>query len=469
MTDITLKSRIEQYFKDYESAIIEDVSTLVAIPSVRSEPLEGKPFGYYSYHALETALKMAEGYGFGIKNYDGYVGSIDFNDKETELGIFAHLDVVAVGDGWHSNPFEVKIEDGKLFGRGVSDDKGPAIAALYALKAVKDLGIELKKNVRLVLGTDEECGSDDLKHYFETEEKPKHSFTPDANFPVTNGEKGRFTKKFFSGYIDKKEGKRVVSIKGGEAANAVPGTCEAVVAGFDRDEVEWKALLASIRTDTDFTAEECENGIKIVCTGTSAHASLPQNGVNPITAMLTMLSSLSLDKSESSSRVTSLKELFPHGDYLGKAFGVDMSDKLGELTMTLDILNFENGRVEGCFDTRTPMCAGEENCAMPIASRLRSYGFVIENTDMRAPHYVDENSDFVKTLLKNYECFTGDKGECLCMGGGTYVHDIDGGVAFGAIRKGLETNMHGADEFMYIEDILTAAKIFTAVIIDVCG
>lgn len=469
MTDITLKSKIENYFKDYESAMIEDISTLVAIPSVKSNALDGKPFGYYPYHALETALKMAEGYGFNIKNHDGYVGSIDFNDKETLLGIFAHLDVVAAGDGWHSNPFELKIEDGKLFGRGVSDDKGPAIAALYALKAVKDLGVELKKNVRLVLGTDEECGSEDLKHYFETEEKPKYSFTPDANFPVTNGEKGRFTKKFISGYIDPKDGKRVLSIKGGEAKNAVPGICEAIVAGIDRDEIEWKALLASIRTDTDFTTEECEEGVKIICTGTSAHASLPQNGVNAITAMLTMLSSLSLDKSESTGRVMSLKELFPHGDFLGKSFGVSMSDKLGELTLTLDILNFENGRVEGCFDTRTPMCANEENCAVPIASRLRNYGFVIENTNMVQPHYVDENSGFIKTLLRNYERFTGEKGECLTMGGGTYVHDIDGGVAFGAIRKDLETNMHGADEFMYIEDILTAAKIFTAVIIEMCG
>lgn len=469
MTDITLKSRIEQYFKEYEGAMIEDISTLVAIPSVRSEALEGKPYGYYPYCALDTVLKMAEGYGFNIKNYDGHIGSIDFNDKETELGIFAHLDVVEAGEGWHSNPYEVKIEDSKLYGRGVSDDKGPAVAALYALKAVKDLGIELKKNVRLVLGTDEECGSSDLEHYFKTESAPKHSFTPDANFPVTNGEKGRFTKKFYSGYIDTTDGKRVVSIKGGKASNAVPGKCEATVSGFDRDEVEWKALLASIRTDTDFSVDECEEGIKIICTGVSAHASLPQNGVNAITAMLSMLASLNLDKSEGSSRVKSLTELFPHGDFLGKAFGVDMKDRLGELTLTLDILSFENGRVEGCFDTRTPMCANEENCAMPIASRLRSYGFVIENADIAPPHYVDENSDFIKTLLKNYEQFSGEKGECLCTGGGTYVHNIEGGVAFGAVRKNLETNMHGADEFMYIEDILTAAKIFTAVIIDVCG
>ena len=464
----SLKAKIENYFNEYKSAIKEDVATLVAIPSMLGEPLPGKPFGYYPYEALDTALKMAQGYDFIIENHDGYVGSIDFNDKETALAIFAHLDVVAPGEGWSTNPFEMCEKDGVLYGRGVSDDKGPAVAAMYALKAVKDLGIELSKNVRLVLGTDEESSSRDLAHYFKTNTAPEFSFTPDANFPVTNGEKGRFSKRFTCGYMNPDGGSFVKSIKGGVAPNAVPAVCEAYIEGIEIQTLRWKALLCSVKTDADFTVEETGNGAKVICTGVSAHASLPQLGNNPITAMIEFLSSLPLDDNECFGKIKALNRLFPHGDYYGKALGVDMEDKLGKLTLSLDTIDFEDGRAQLFFDTRTPMCADAENCALPITSLLRSYGFLIENTEMRAAHYVDENSHFVRTLLKNYQTFTGEEGECLSMGGGTYVHDIDGGVAFGAVRKGLNTNMHGADEFMYLEDIITAAEIFTAVIIDMC-
>lgn len=461
--------KIESYFEKHKGDIIEDIAALVEIPSVKGEPMHGKPFGYYPFKALETALEMAGSYGLVTNNYDGYIGSIDFDDKtETALGIFAHLDVVAAGDGWHTNPYSLHKDDEKIYGRGVSDDKGPAIAALYAMRAVKDLGFSLNKNVRLILGTDEECGSSDLEHYFKTQKAPKYSFTPDANFPVVNGEKGRFSKSFFSGYIEKNSGCVVSYIKGGIADNAVPDYCEALVLGADLAFVKQKALLASTKTRADFAVEEAESGVKIICNSVSAHASLAHLGNNAITAMLFMLSTLELDDCQGKSRVCSLHELFPHGDYKGSSFGVEMKDFLGELTLSLNKLSFMHGRVEGFFDSRTPMKANEENCAKPIAARLAEHGFSIENTKMVLPHYVDSNSPFIKTLLKNYEKFTGENGECESMGGGTYVHGIDGAVAFGAIRKNLNTNMHGANEFMYIEDIITAAKIYAAVIIDMC-
>ena len=145
-----------------------------------------------------------------------------------------------------------------------------------------------------------------------------------------------------------------------------------------------------------------------------------------------------------------------------------MSDMLGSLTLTLDIVSFEDGKFEGCFDTRTPMSATKENCADVIAAKLEAHGFAIENTEMIKAHYVDESSDFIKTLLRAYEDYSGDKGECISMGGGTYVHDIENGVAFGAISRDTVTNMHGANEFMPIDDLLTAAAIFTDVIAEIC-
>lgn len=457
-----MKEIIKDYFEKNKQAIIECIEKLVAIPSVKDEAEDGKPFGAKPYEALCCALDMASEFGFKTENCDGYVGTVDMDEGEPELGILAHLDVVPAGDGWHTDPFKVVVDGDRILGRGVSDDKGPAVCALFAMKAIKDLKIPVTKNCRLILGTDEECGSGDLAYYFQTAKPAKYTFTPDANFPVTNGEKGRFTKHFYADVDLKGEERTVVSIKAGVAANAVPSFAEAVVSGITEAEIE-EAIGLSECTKTEFSFD----GGKIRCMGTSAHASLPETGNNPITALIEMLSNIKFD-SKTEKLVTSLKALFPHGKWNGEAFGVDMCDKLGNLTLTLDVVNFDGKRFEGCFDTRTPMSATVENCAEVIKSKLEEYGFEIENTDMIAPHYVDENSDFVKTLLSAYESYTGDKGDCICMGGGTYVHNIESGVAFGAIARDVQTNMHGADEFMPIADLLTAAEIFTQVIADIC-
>lgn len=457
-----MKELIKEYFENHKQQFLGMISELVEIPSVKGEAEDGKPFGAMPYAALCRALEIADGLGFKTKNHDGYVGTVDMFDGEPELGILAHLDVVPAGDGWHTDPFKMVVDGDRILGRGVSDDKGPAVCALFAMKAVRDLKLSVTKNCRLILGTDEECGSSDIAHYFETAKPAKYTFTPDANFPVTNGEKGRFTKHFFAEADLSDESRKLVSFNAGIAENAVPSFAEAVVCGISRDEIEKAAELAE-NTGAEFSFD----GDKIICGGTSAHASLPENGNNPITALIEMLSNIDFD-GKTAKLVSSLKELFPHGKWNGEAFGVDMSDKLGRLTLTLDIVKFDGRSFEGCFDTRLPMSATKENCADVISAKLENHGFRIEDTEMIKPHYVDENSEFVKTLLSAYEDYSGDKGECISMGGGTYVHNIESGVAFGAISRDLQTNMHGADEFVPIEDLLTAAEVFTQVISDIC-
>lgn len=457
-----MKKEITEYFKNKKDEMIKSIAELVSVPSVRGEAKDGMPFGEKSYEALELALKIADGFGLKTQNHDGYVGTADLNDGEQEFAILAHLDVVPAGEGWSTDPYTVVEKDNLIFGRGVSDDKGPAVAALYAMKAVKDLGLPISKNCRLILGTDEECGSDDLRYYFSKNPYPKYAFTPDANFPVTNGEKGRFTKHFYRTVDFSGCEKYIKSFTAGEAANAVPAFSKAELVGIDEEEFNAAAEKAK-ETKAEFTFD----GKTVICTGSSAHASLPENGNNPITAMLELLGHIGFDK-VCSDFVADLKALFPHGKYNGEALGVEMSDMLGELTLTLDVVRFENGSFDGCFDTRTPMSATKENCADVISAALKDHGFEIENTEMIAAHYVDENSDFIKTLLKVYEDYSGDKGECISMGGGTYVHNIENGVAFGAISRDTVTNMHGADEFMPVEDIITAAEIFTEVIAEIC-
>lgn len=457
-----MRKEIIDYFKNNKDKMIKSISELVSVPSVRGEAKEGMPFGEKPAEVLELALKTADGFGFKTENHGGYVGTVDLNDGDTELAILAHLDVVPAGEGWDTDPYTVAEKDGKIFGRGVSDDKGPAVAALYAMKAVRELDMPVSKNCRLILGTDEECGSSDLKYYFSKNPYPKYAFTPDANFPVTNGEKGRFTKSFYRTVDFSDCEKYIKTINAGEAKNAVPTFAKAELVGVSTAEFE-AAKEKSKGTGADFSFD----GGTVVCTGTAAHASLPENGNNPITALIELLSHIEFDK-KCSDFVADLKTLFPHGKYSGEAFGVDMSDMLGSLTLTLDIVSFEDGKFEGCFDTRTPMSATKENCADVIAAKLEAHGFAIENTQMIKAHYVDENSEFIKTLLRAYEDYSGDKGECISMGGGTYVHDIENGVAFGAISRDTVTNMHGANEFMPINDLLTAAAIFTDVIAEIC-
>ena len=161
------REKIDGYIDAHVQDMVEDIFTLCRINSEKAPAQDGAPYGPGAAKALEAALHMAEGYGFAVRNYDNYVGTADLNDMEKQLDILAHLDVVPPGEGWQvTKPFEPVEKDGCLYGRGTADDKGPAVAALYAMRAVKELGIPLKKNVRLILGTDEECGSSDIEHYY---------------------------------------------------------------------------------------------------------------------------------------------------------------------------------------------------------------------------------------------------------------------------------------------------------------
>ena len=191
------REKIEAYIDSHRQEMLDDICKLCRINSEKMPYEEGKPYGAGAFDALNAALSMAEEYGFSIRNYDNYVGTVDLNDKEHQLDILAHLDVVPAGEGWTvTEPFNPVEKDGKLFGRGTADDKGPAVAALYALRAIKELGIPVNKNVRLILGTDEECGSSDIAHYYAVEKEAPMTFSPDAEFPVTNTEKGSLAGHF---------------------------------------------------------------------------------------------------------------------------------------------------------------------------------------------------------------------------------------------------------------------------------
>ena len=467
MTD---KERIDEYIDSQRESMLKDLSDLVAVPSVRGEAKPGMPYGEGPAAVLEAMGKILEREGLKVTNYDNYVVTGDFGEGEKALDILAHLDVVPVSDTWTvTEPFKALVKDGRIYGRGTCDDKGPAIAALYAVKALKDLNILPEKSLRLIFGSDEECGSSDLLHYYAIEEEAPATFTPDADFPLVNIEKARLSKSFSAPAV-KEEGKReVTAFRAGIKENVVP--CDAVfaLAGFDTDEVNAAAEKAAAGTGASFSCEEKDGEIVVKVRGQAAHASTPELGNNAITAALEMIAALNTDDTTTVSLLMGIRSCFPHGDTKGEALGVAMSDdESGALTINLGILNLEDGVLTGVFDSRAPICATDENLTKVIGKRITGIGMEIDDLPMQPAHCVPSDSDLVKNLLASYELYFHEKGTPLAIGGGTYVHDLKHGVAFGCEIPGVDTHMHGDDEYMDIDLMLKSAKIFADAILRIC-
>ncbi len=429
-------SEIRKYLESHKDEMLGLLSELVAIPSVQGEALEGKPFGEEPARALAFMLEKCREYGFAVENVDNYAGSADFGAPEPELAILSHLDVVPAGSGWSSDPFTLTADGDKLIGRGAIDDKGPAVATLFALRAVRELGIPLKKGVRLIFGTNEENGSADLAYYRSKRELPPMVFTPDGEYPVINAEKGMlrvyFSAPFNNGAIYDEGG----------VINAVPQLCS-----YD------------VRLEENGDVSLNYGKMK----GVSAHASTPEKGDNAITKFLTF-------NNYGVPMLKKLAELFPHGEFNGKSCGLGFSDPIsGEMTCVLSILYTKEGRLHGGIDIRFPLDRKKAEISDIICGKLREAGFDIDSCEGVEPHCTDENSTFVQALLKTYERVTGKKGRCIAIGGGTYVHEIEGGVAFGAEFPGKDYHMHSPDEFITVGELLKNAELMAEAIIEICG
>ena len=465
-----IKDRIIKYIDEHEAELIEDVKTLCRINSVRGAYSVGKPYGEGPYNALMAAMGICERYGFSTTNYDDYVIAADMNDKEAGLDILAHMDVVAPGDGWTvTDPFDPIVKDGRIYGRGSSDDKGPAMAALYAMRAVKELGIPVTKNCRLILGSDEERGSSDLPHYYAVEAEAPMTFSPDSEFPVTNVEKGHLDLTIYADF-DASEGEAVLTeLVGGDTTNIVPGKAYAVVRGLDDDVVREICDKVEAETGVSFSISATASGLRIDAAGKAAHAAHPWDGKNAALALLRLVNHLPLTACRQTELLKALEGLFPYGDCYGKALGIELEDELsGPTTVAADILKVTETSIRLDVDSRTATKADKDNTELPVLTNIKKAGFECTH-HVKAPHVVDGDSDFVRTLLRCYEEVTGKEGRLISTGGGTYVHDLKNGVAFGAVGDGTDTHMHGADEFMPIDELKEAAVIFALSISELCS
>ncbi len=472
---------VKEFIGSRKTQIVEDLFELMRIDSSYSD--EGRdarhPFGKGSAEALAAGGRLLEKYGFRVTNYDNYVIAADLGEGERELDILAHLDVVPAGEGWTvTDPFNpVLTSDGVIYGRGSADDKGPAIAAIYAMMAVRELGIPLRKSARLILGGCEELGLGDLEYYFEREPHARYSFSPDADYPLINAERGISGTEIVKRFTETdSQSSPVKSIKAGLRRNMVPFSAEAAIdasaCGTDAAGIAGIAagIAASHGAGINIRTEGCT--VVLDVRGVGGHASEPDNSINALTCLMEIIAALPSDDPVTEF-VRRLSKLYPFGVYHGEAAGIDIWDGIsGRITSSFNVASYDcaDGRFTALIDSRVPACAGEDNFMGPLRSALLSAGADSVDISLNPCHYVPEDSEFVQKLLASYIKVTGDEGaRPLAIGGGTYVHNIDNGVAFGCAMPGVDNRMHGPDEFMMLDVLLKSIEIFADAIISICA
>ena len=452
--------KIEQLLSQYREEMMETVQKWVRIPSVKGDAAPGAPFGVEARKALDTAMADCEKFGLKTQIFDGYAGHADLGEGNTRdaIAILAHLDVVPVGDGWTKEPFGGERADGKIFGRGTSDDKGPAVAALYAMRAVKEAGVPLRRKVRLILGCDEECGSSDMAYYKKVTEMPRSGFSPDADYPVINIEKGGSHVRFVGDLCP--EGLQVLSMQVGERANVIPGFASALVEG-DED-LAVKAEEAGKKLGFPVKATVGNGAVILETTGLTGHAAFPSHGKNAIGQMLLIFKELGVQGA--------LLELADGVGmtYNGENLGIAMRDDVsGELTGSLDIIRIENGKVEAIMDVRYPVLFHPGRMYELLNQRLQY--LKAEDDGTRPPHFVSDQTELVQELLEAYHEVTGGEKRTIAIGGGTYAQSMEEGVAFGALFPGEVEMAHQADEYITEESLFQNARIFARAIIRLAG
>ncbi|MBJ8050742.1 dipeptidase PepV [Bacillus cereus] len=447
--------------------LIRDTQQFLQIKSVWEEESakEGAPFGEGVEEALSFMLHKGEAEGFTSKNLEGYAGHLEMGQGEELVGILCHVDVVPEGDGWTTPAYSADIRDGKIFARGAIDDKGPTMAAYYAMKIVKELGLPLSKRVRMILGTDEESNWKCVDHYFKNEEMPTIGFAPDADFPIINAEKGISDIQVVQNGSEEKEGAfKLISFDSGRRLNMVPDFAEAVITGEDVNAltVAYEEYLQTAKKIGKAIVEG--NTVTLQIKGISAHGSTPEKGENAGLLLANCLTKVSLD-GKGASFASFVTETFI-GDIIGEKAGISYKDDIsGPLTVNVGRLSYsqENGGNLG-LNVRYPVTTNFEETIAKLKEYVDTHGFEVADYSNSRPHHVDKDHTLIRTLQRVYEEQTGEKAELLAIGGGTYARSLKAGVAFGPLFPGKEELAHQKDEYIEIEDLLKATAIYAQAI-----
>lgn len=450
---------IEKMVNNYKDQIVKSVRELVSIKSVEEEPKEGAPFGEGPRKALNYCIEAGNKMGFKVTDYDGYAIDIDFNDGEEVVGVLGHVDVVPEGTGWTYPPYEAQIHDGKIFGRGTMDDKGPTIAVLYAMKILKDLDVKLSRKIRLIIGANEETGWGCMKHYFKVNKAPDMAFTPDANFPVIHGEKGIIVFDLLW-ENEQSEEYKILSLNGGNAANMVPELASVKIEFKDISGIEDK--LNKIK-DIDFEYEIKDNILDITAKGISAHGSTPEVGKNAISYLMAILENILDDDNclGGYSRLYNDRIGFYHN---GEKIGCNLSDDVsGKLNFNPGVISLKDNEIKLVVNVRYPIKSSSEEVYLGIEENLKDTNLrLVRGEKDQKPLYVPEDNFLVEKLMDVYREVTGDiDSKPITIGGGTYARAMENAVAFGPVFPGQVELAHQKDEFIEIDQLMKLVEIYT--------
>ena len=458
----------KQEVLNHKEDLLKDLFELLSVRSILGTDItEETPFGSGPREALDLILSFGERDGYKTKLVENKAGHIEVGQGEELFGILGHVDVVPVVEAdWTSHPFKPEIRDGKIFARGSLDDKGPTMAAYYAVKLLDKLGVKWNKRVRVIVGSDEETGFRCVEAYFKHEEQPASGFTPDAMFPLVYAEKARATFDHKLKFVedDGEYNYKLVKFKGGQVLNMVIASAIAELVGEVSDIKEkFENFLAQEKLYGEVIVE---NTIKLTLKGKAAHGSTPQYGVNAATKLAEFLSTLGLDNNGKNFVDYIVEKLA--NDPFGEKLGINYADdEMGESTYNYGILDYDLEKKAAVVST---------DCRHPkkfdLVDRLKGVkedNIDIEVTSTKEAHYVPKDDELVTTLMDVYKKHTGDtKNDAFVLGGGTYARCLKKGVAFGLLFPGKEDTMHQANEYLEVEDLLLATAIYAEGIYKLC-
>lgn len=461
---------IGPHIHKHRDAIAAGISELVRIRSVQEPPEPGRPFGAGVDRALQHMLALAASLGFEVKHVDGYAGHAEYGTGEELAAVLVHLDTVHEGDGWTYPPFGGLLEDGRIIGRGASDNKGPAVVALYALLTLKELGITGRRRLRLIFGTNEESGMNDLDYYFEREPLPSLAFVPDAGYPIFNVEMGNMNVLL----VEERDpadtwsscgpGRLpVIALQGGNTRTLVPETCTAIVSLEHLDAEQAERLQREVVAHANLGAVSLSGpeGALMLTAGNEPVEGSSTGSRNAVANMVAFLRGLGYATGIDRLLAFLHERLGAETD--GATLGIACRDEVsGGLIFFLRTITADGSkRAEALCNVRYPVSHDGDGIFASIGRQAADYGLRAERTQHLLPVHVPEDHPVIARLSRAYEGVTGEPATLLRMGAGTYARKLQGrGVAFGAgLPGGVNTNVHQADEFVRLDDMMRHGEI----------
>lgn len=461
---------------DYKEDMVRMLQELIAIKSMAGSPQEGAPFGAEIQRALDYVLTKGKEEGFDTEDIDHYGGHLDFGgyvlDEQGEIvgvghevmGILGHLDVVPEGTDWDREPFGGELVDGKIYGRGTIDDKGPVVAAFYAMKALKDAGVMPEKKVRLILGLDEETGWKGMDYYLQKVKAPDFGFTPDGEFPVIHGEKGILVfelAKKLSKSQGKSKGILLRKITGGNAANMVADHARALLRANSYDKIRAKLETFQQETGYQIKAKGIGKSLEITVQGISAHGARPEAGLNAISVLMKFLGELEMENDDVQEFVGFYNKHIGF-DLTGELMGCGLTDEpSGKLTFNVGMIDLDEEVARLTINIRYPVTLNDEQVYQAMLSLIDQYNLGLIKLKHQPPIYLPEDDLMICSLMEIYQKHTGDlESKPLVIGGGTYARAVKNTVAFGAVFPGEPELAHQKNEYITVDSLVKCAKIF---------